>query len=388
MPRKAKPPTDASLLKGFRLLERFNALFDPLDDRRTKEPRELDPRRKFGARGYFSMMLLALINPVIDSMRGLCAVSKSQRFAQSTDLPPVSLASFSEAQEVFDPELLRGVLRELLAQKTPHLPDKLRSKLGPAAIEAIDSTVWQAVGRMGWAGWREQFSTRQNAVRLHLRWRLFGAGCGGAKVVAARECERRVLRHELLEPGVIYVGDRNYSGDYTLLERIGEVGADFIVRLQDQAVIEQLESLPLKAPERAAGLTHHLRVALGHRHAPDRGWRLIRLQAPNRSVVTLVTSLPVEKLSALEISEIYRCRWQIEGFFRWLKCVLPCRRWLAEGPRGVATQVYCALIAALLLANHQGKLPTKRKMEAIRLWMMGWLEDEELVEWLGLAEKS
>jgi IS4 transposase len=50
--------------------------------------------------------------------------------------------------------------------------------------------------------------------------------------------------------------------------------------------------------------------------------------------------------------EIYKLRWTIELFFRWLKCLLPCRHWLAESRNGVAIQVYCALIAALLLSRH------------------------------------
>lgn len=386
--RKSKPPVPPEILAGFRILERFLDVLRPLDARRAKDPREFDPRRKFDAQGYFVMMLFTLLNPVIGSMRGLCAVSKSRRFAEGTGLPPVSLGSFSEAQAVFDPEVLRGVLRELLSRGGGNLPAGLRDKLGDTAVEAIDSTVWEAVGRMEWAGWREQHSTRQNAVRLHLRWRIFGPGCGGAEVTPGRECERRVLRHDLLEPGVMYVGDRNYSGDYGLLRRIGEIGADFIVRLQDKSVIHELEQLPVSARERAGSITHHVRVALGERGAKDEGWRLVRLQRPGGENVMILTNVAAGRLSALELCGIYRQRWKIEGFFRWLKCVLPCRHWLAEGPRGVAVQVYCALIAALLLAAHNGKLPGKRAMEGIRLWMLGWLDDDELAAWPGIAKKG
>ena len=44
---------------------------------------------------------------------------------------------------------------------------------------------------MGWGDWRDPFSTKQNAVRLHLRWRLFEPGAGGAKLVAALLLSRR-----------------------------------------------------------------------------------------------------------------------------------------------------------------------------------------------------
>jgi hypothetical protein len=182
--RKPKPPVPPEILAGYRILERFLEILCPLDARRTKDPRELDPRRKFDAKGYFVMMLFTLLNPVIGSMRGLCAVSKSKRFVEGTGLPPVSLGSFSEAQTVFEPEILRGVLRELLSRGGNDLPAELRGKLGGTAVEAIDSTVWEAVGRMGWPA---------GATNTPRARRPCGCICGGGfsgRVVVARRSHR------------------------------------------------------------------------------------------------------------------------------------------------------------------------------------------------------
>ena len=388
VPRKSTTVlSDASRLQGFKLLERFQDIFAGLDARRTKSPRELDPRRKFDAAGYFSMILFTLLNPVIETTRGLCEASKLKEYNRRTGLPKVSLGSFSEAQSVFDPELLSAVLRELMVDIAGDPPESLARAMRGRQLEAIDSSLWEVLPRMGWAHWRDQFSTKQNAVRLHLRWRLFEPGAGGAKLVAARECERSVLRHGLLEPGVVYVGDRNYSGDYGLLRRMDEIGASFVVRLQDQAVIEEIERIPVSEKDRKRGITHHQRVALGWRNAKDNGWRLVRLvPGPGREHIVILTNLPLEEVGAWELCEIYKLRWTIELFFRWLKCLLPCRHWLAESEDGVATQVYCALIAALLLSRRGGKLPTKRMMETLRFWMMGWADDDELAAALGPAK--
>lgn len=196
-----------------------------------------------------------------------------------------------------------------------------------------------------------------------------------------------MLRHGLLEPGVVYVGDRNYSGDYDLLRRMDEIGASFVVRLQDQAVIEQIEKIPVSDEDRKRGITHHQRVALGWRNAKDDGWRLVRLvPGPGRDHIVILTNLPPDEVGAWELCEIYKLRWTIELFFRWLKCLLPCRHWLAESEDGVATQVYCALIAALLLSRRGGKLPNKRMMETLRFWMMGWADDDELAAAIGPAK--
>jgi hypothetical protein len=59
--------SDASQSQGFKLLERFQGIFAGLDARRTKSPPELDPRRKFDAAEYFSMVLFTLLNPVIET---------------------------------------------------------------------------------------------------------------------------------------------------------------------------------------------------------------------------------------------------------------------------------------------------------------------------------
>jgi hypothetical protein len=379
---------DVSQLRGLKLLDRFREIFAGLDARRTKSPRELDPRRKFDAADYFSMILFTLINPVIGTMRGLCAASKLKEYKHRTGLPKVSLGSFSEAQSLFEPELLRGVLSEIMKGIVGDPPESLVQAMRGRKLEAIDRSLWEVLPRMGWAHWRNQFSTKQNAVRLHLRWRLFEPGVGGAKLVAARECERSVLRHELLEPDAIYVGDRNYSGDYGLLERMDEIGASFVVRLQDKSVIKEIEKIPVSEKDRKRGITHYQRVALGHRNPKDNGWRLVRLvPGPGRDHIVILTNLPLEEVGAWELCEIYKLRWTIELFFRWLKCLLPCRHWLAESENGVATQVYCALIAALLLSQRGGKLPTKRTMEMVQFWMMGWADDDELAAAIGPAKK-
>ena len=83
-------------------------------------------------------------------------------------------------------------------------------------------------------------------------------------------------------------------------------------------------------------------------------------------------------LPAEIIAHIYRYRWQIELFFRWLKCILGCRHLLAHSENGVAIQVYCALIASLLITIWTGRKPTKRTFELLCFYFMGWATDEDL----------
>ena len=101
-------------------------------------------------------------------------------------------------------------------------------------------------------------------------------------------------------------------------------------------------------------------------------------------ILLLATDLEIQ---AELIALIYRYRWQIELFFKWLKSILGCRHLMAESPEGVAIQIYSALIAALMLQLLTGKRPGKRAMELILFYLMGCAELEEVMALLGL-EKS
>jgi len=85
-------------------------------------------------------------------------------------------------------------------------------------------------------------------------------------------------------------------------------------------------------------------------------------------------------LSAETIALIYRYRWQIELFFRWFKCILGCSHLLSLSENGVSIQVYCALIASMLITLWTGRKPTKRTFEMLCYHFMGWADDEELFD--------
>jgi IS4 transposase len=109
--------------------------------------------------------------------------------------------------------------------------------------------------------------------------------------------------------------------------------------------------------------------------------RVVWVQTP-KEVLALVTNLGPEELSAGEVALLYKERWQIELFFRWVKCILGCRHWLAESPDGVAIEIYLALIAALLLQLYTGQAPNRRMMELIQFYLLGVASLDELEQGL------
>ena len=142
-------------------------------------------------------------------------------------------------------------------------------------------------------------------------------------------------------------------------------------------MIEKLESpRPLNPAARQAGVVEDVRVRLGGKPDGPVG-RLVRVEAGGH-VFLLFTDR--DDLDADLVSLIYRHRWQIELFFKWIKCILGCRHWLAESAAGMTIQIYSALIASVLLVLWTGRKPTLRQWEALQFYWMGWVTLEELTE--------
>jgi hypothetical protein len=338
-----------------------------------------------GQKQYLGLMLFGLLNPVVESMRGLCAASRLARVQEEICERPVSLGSFSEAQAVIAPELLEKVFAELAAEHhTYHGDPRLvpyRDKL-----LAIDGTIWAALPKMTWAIWRYQ-SGRESALKAHVKFNILEEKPVGVTVAKAKRCERAVLR-EQWRAGEFYVGDRNYGEDYQLFGQLQQEGCSFVLRLRQEAVFEVVEEFPLSAEDQAAGVSFDGLVRLGcKKRYRVESLRLVRVPIDEGELL-LVTDKSQQELSAELIALIYRYRWRIELFFKWLKCILGCRHWLAQSLRGVAVQIYCALIAALLLLRATGQRPGKRAMEMIRFYLLGYASLEELTRELGLGKKT
>jgi len=83
--------------------------------------------------------------------------------------------------------------------------------------------------------------------------------------------------------------------------------------------------------------------------------------------------------SAETIASLYRFRWQIEIFFRWLKHILGCRHLISHGKNGIELQVYAAIIVCLLIARYSGLKPNKATYEMVHWSLCGWASEEELM---------
>lgn len=371
-------PIGPEQLRNWKLLERFRQEIMPLLEAAPRSASEQDERRTLVAEDYFSAYLFAMLNPIITSMRALCHASHCDKMRQvcSKALAP---ASFSAAQHVFGPEILDGVVRSLCRQALGRWQGgDIRTRQALKALTAVDGTLLRAVPRMDWA--RSGGPTW--AVRLHLHFSVFDQVPEAWTVTAGTVCERKVFQQQVLKPGSMIVGDRYFSEPYSLLKQLQDQKVEFVFRLNDDAFMEPVgPSRALTAQDRKAGVLWDCQMHLGVR-GKGPVLRVVRIESGGEVFLLATTR---QDLSAELIGLIYRQRWQIELFFKWLKTILNCRHWLAESPQGVTIQIYCVLIAALLLMLWTGRRPNKRAVESLRLYWSGWATETELVELLARA---
>ena len=381
---EATQPIGEEDLRQWRVIEAFRKLLGSIQASLPANSSWNDSGRRLKLGEYLSLFLFALVNPVLATTRALCAASRLERVQREFCGQAVSLGSFSEAQHLVDPAWLEELFEQLskeLCGPMPHDPQQAWQQWF-----ARDGSLWSALPRMHWAlfggGKAKKSGAPNQALRLHLSFNLLKDQPAKACVTDGKICERKMWRSQW-ERGAAYVGDRYYAEDYQCLRDLDGHGCAYIVRLCDQAVVEVIEELPVSEADRAAGVSRQAMVRLG-RKASDRinQLRVVWVQSATAGELRLATNLPVADAPAELISLMYRRRWQIEGFFKWLKCLLGCRHWLAESQRGVTIQLYLALIAALLLYMACGQRPNRRMLELIRLYQMGWATLDEVASGL------
>lgn len=377
---RAKEKIDEKKLRSWKLLDDFRRRLAKIRAEMPPPPekRPGGPERLLLEEDYFSLMLFGMLNPVLDTMRGLCAASHLERVQNEVCNRKVSLGSFSEAQGVFDPELLKGVFLDLVGENQTSWGDARLSHLADK-LKLVDGTLLPALPRMHWALW---LNDQNRAAKLHLKFSVLRQGACDALITAGNSCERKALRH-FVKKGEIIVADRYYGLEYGFFGELKQIGASHVIRIRNNPRMEVVEELTLTEADRAAGVTWQGKVKLGDQWQGE-PIRVVRVEVDGKQLL-LATDLEIE---AELIALIYRYRWQIELFFKWLKSILGCRHLMAESPEGVTIQIYSALIAALMLQALTGKRPGKRAMELIQMYLMGYADLKEVIALLGVEKTA
>jgi hypothetical protein len=390
-------PIDESTLKGFNYFKPLWPILKNLPQESSHPPRHLHYDQ------YLCFILFYFFNPTLTGVRSIQKASQLEKVQNVLGVKSTSLGSFSEAGNVFDYTLLPPIVKALAQKALPQEIDPRLKDLEKTLV-AFDGSLLPALPKMIWALWLDQ---NHKAAKLHLEFDLLKSVPTEACLTDGNGNEKTILRKQL-RSGKIYVVDAGYA-QYSLLEDILKARSSFVCRLRDNAVWETLYEKPLSSEDRQAGVQRDLVVHLGSkikqddlstpvrvieihhfdpvpRHRPSRvsSKKTFRTRDANYTllIVTDLLELPAEFIAL-----IYRFRWQIELFFRWFKCILKCQHFLSLSQNGLAIQLYCALIASLLISLWTGRKPDKRTFEILCLHMQGWANDQELEKHLASLNK-
>jgi hypothetical protein len=191
---------------------------------------------------------------------------------------------------------------------------------------------------------------RKGNIRADVHFNVISGVPEQAILTDGRTPEYQTLVEHLL-PDRFYVLDRAYHC-YQMMADILTAGSDFLVRLRADMLFEVVEEHALSAADRLAGVLSVQTVrTIGWRGQQALGSTWLKLvciaQADGTPLRLLTNRLD---LDAELIGTAYRYRWQIELFFRWLKCLVNFRHFFSESPEGVALQIGAAVIGTLLIA--------------------------------------
>jgi hypothetical protein len=377
--KRCQPEKVGPRLRSVRLIGPLKKLLKQIHGAGAERDRA--GNRRFFYDHYLCLLLLYFVNPALNSMRALQNASNWAQVRKRLGIPRVSLGSLSESASVFDPALVRPVLKELVGRARPHFQGREAQAL--ADLTAVDGSVFAALPRMAWAMWQD---AEHRGVKLHLQFHAC-RGVPSDALITPAACSEPAALTAMLGPGQLYVCDRGYAS-FQLFRNILDAGSSLIIRVKDDLAVNVEEERPISAQAAQAGVVRDVILKrLGTAHHKDvvgRPMRLVVVRVAERdgkiSELWLVTDR--FDLDADLVAIAYRYRWSVELFFRWLKCVLGSRHLLSHKQNGVALQMYAALIVSLLIAIRTGSKPTKRTFETIQYYLLGWVSDAEFAEHL------
>jgi hypothetical protein len=227
-------------------------------------------------------------------------------------------------------------------------------------VYALDTTTIElSLSLFPWA----RYGTRQAGVRVHTLLDLRGNIPSFLYISDAKTGELTVFDQLIFEPGSFYVMDRGFI-DFARLYRLHQERAYFVVRARSNLQYQRLES---HAIDKSSGLRCDQTIALTGQHsATDYPQRLRRVKFyDTKHGKRLVFLTNNSDLPALSIAQLYRCRWQIELFFKWIKQHLRIKAFFGTSENAVKTQVWIAITVYVLVAIIKKQLNVRASLYTI-----------------------
>lgn len=227
-------------------------------------------------------------------------------------------------------------------------------------IYALDSTtIDMSLNLFPWA----RFRKKKAAVKLHTLLDLRGNIPAYIWVTDGKVHDVNMIDLLSIEPAAYYIIDRGYL-DYSRLYTINQSQAFFITRTKRNTKVKRLYS---HSVNKLTGIVYDQTVVLTGFYAsedyPDKLRRIRYYDKKTQKHLTFLTNNFT--LSSLTIAELYKCRWQIELFFKWIKQHLRIKSFYGMTENNVKTQIWIAVSVYVLIAIIKKKLKIEHSLYTI-----------------------
>ena len=227
-------------------------------------------------------------------------------------------------------------------------------------VYALDSTtIHLCLSLFPWSHFRLQ----QGSLKVHTLMDLRGNIPSFIRITPSRIPDLRILDELMIQAGSFYIFDRGYF-DFSRLYKIHQSLAFFVIRNKARINYQRLYSHPI---DKSHGLrSDQIVVPVIPKAAndyPDKLRRIRFFDSENQRYFIFLTNNFT--LPALTIAQLYKCRWQIELFFRWIKQHLRIRAFYGTSENAVKTQIWIAISVYVLIAIIKKQLKLTQSLYTI-----------------------
>jgi hypothetical protein len=231
----------------------------------------------------------------------------------------------------------------------------------PGLVFALDSSIISLA--LNLFPWGYYARTKQAALKLHLMLSLQGNLPAWAVLTDTRVGDQRMLERILIQPGAHYVLDRGYM-DFVRLYRLHQGGAYFVVRCKEPVSFKVLRSRPVdKGQGFKCDQTVRLKSNWSEKSFPAPLRKIRFYDSENQVMLVLLTNN--FSLTAEATSHLYKQRWQVELFFKWIKQHLRLRTFYGRSENAVRSQIWSGICAYLLVAILKKQIGIEKTMNEI-----------------------
>lgn len=326
----------------------FNFMYNPVKEVLPQAP-ELKSKGDRPLQMEFEDQLKALIYYHLEehsSGRHLIQILQEDSFARQHIAPKdgIKKSSFFEAINNRGLEQLQFVYGQLCSQASQLLPDSY-SHLG--SLCAIDGSLIDGVLSMTWADYRKN----SKKAKLHLGFDI-NKGIPSRLHLTDGKGNERPFFKQILDSGQTGIGDRGYQ-DHDLFDALQADGKYFVIRIKANTVKTVISHNSVLS---GGVVFYDAEVQLGTDQNNTKTQSTIRLVAYRVEGKEYWIATNRRDLTAEQVAEVYKLRWDIEKFFAWWKRHLKVYHLIARSWYGLMVQIYAGLITYLLLAIYCHKV--------------------------------